>query len=121
MKNKNQLYTFNPWPFILIIGALTMTFGGVLHMNCIESLFFKEFENIIFFLFLSISITISAPDPEKSFSYRCGFNFLVSNRQFFLFILLLFLMYFSQPPHSVTGLTRSTSNPQMERVYFSLS
>ena len=48
MKNKNQLYTFNPWPFILIIGALTMTFGGVLHMNYIESLFFKEFANFGF-------------------------------------------------------------------------
>jgi hypothetical protein len=58
-----------------------MTFGSVLYMNCIESLFFKEFENIVFFfiicsslsfiiLFLSISITVSAPDPEKSFFSR---------------------------------------------------
>ena len=54
-------------------------------MNYIESLFFKEFENIVFFfiicsslsfiiLFLSISITVSAPDPEKSSSYECGFD-----------------------------------------------
>jgi NADH-quinone oxidoreductase subunit A len=54
-------------------------------MNYIESIFFKEFENIVFFfiicsslsfiiLFLSISITVSAPDPEKSSSYECGFD-----------------------------------------------
>ena len=55
------------------------------NMNYVESLFFKEFENIVFFfiicsslsfiiLFLSISITVSAPDPEKSSSYECGFD-----------------------------------------------
>jgi hypothetical protein len=77
-------------------------------MNYIESLFFKEFENIIFFiicsslsfiiLFLSISITVSTPYSKKFSSYECGFNFLVFNQRFFIFIILIFLSFLFEGP-----------------------